>query len=802
MSEISTAATQSLIKYPKTIVGVFVIIVAVFANFSLDFEIDASAETLLVKDNPLYIESKINNQKFAPAEFILVAYKPDDEQIFSAPSLAVVQTLTQRFAGLDRVSAVNSVVNVPLLSLADNLVADLDVGAYTWESQQYSSETMQEVFNQHPIYTELLVNTELTASAIQIVFDENPELSAINADILSLELVRMGGGLSDEDELKLQDLVLAAALISDELAAVRSAEIKQIYEIVDEYADTGQFYLGGNYVLAEHLITIIKNDLLVFGTAIVLIICAMLFVLFRDIRWVLIPIICCFASVTITTGAFGLLGLKTTVISSNFIALQLILTLALVIHLIVQYQVLAQENSGRSHHDLLQGTIAKKIKPCLFAGITTSVGFASLLFSNIQPVISFGWMMIVAMLTSIVVSLVLFPSILALGNTVLPHRRHAFSAFALKEILAGCRRFPNYIIAISAVLVVISIVGILRLNVENSFIGYFKESTQVRQELTFIDQELGGTTPLDIIFDSGGVNDNPDLIITAEEVQMLQRIQTSMEQSVAVGKTMSVFNFTELAQTINDGVPLTEYELNSLYLLLDKEVRESLFESYLDEETGALRVSVRIKDATEGLDRREFLEAVRSTMAEIGVDDSSYTLTNLFVLYQDILQRLYTSQITTLGLVYVALALVLLLIFRSFKVSLIALIPNVMTTLFILGVMGLLNIPLDLMTITIAAIAMGIAVDDTIHFVHQYLENDSEDVLKNTFNTVGYAILYTSIIITVGFSVLGFSDFIPSMLFGLLTALAMVIAFVTDITLLPVLLEKYVPRPGKARNGE
>ena len=345
----------------------------------------------------------------------------------------------------------------------------------------------------------------------------------------------------------------------------------------------------------------------------------------------------------------------------------------------------------------------------------------------------------------------------------------------------------------------VSILGLLRLDVENSFLNYFKQDTRVHQQLSFIDREFGGSTPFDIIFDIPAEQQDEQLAITAEAMQTLQVLQTVLQQYPATGNVTSVHNFTELAVAINDGKPLTEYELTAIYRLVDKDLRQRLLGAYFDPDTQQLRISTRVQDTTEGLDRGEYLENLRHDFDNNGIAPGQVLLTNLFVLYQDILQRLFESQILTLGIVYVALFLVLWLLFRRLNVALIALIPNVLCTVFILAIMGIAGIPLDLMTITIAAIAMGIAVDDTIHFVHHYLQGDkkanqhsSEKALNHAFRHVGFAMLYTTSIIAIGFSLLGFSDFVPSMLFGLLTAAAMLIALVTDLTLLPVLLKRFV----------
>ena len=320
----------------------------------------------------------------------------------------------------------------------------------------------------------------------------------------------------------------------------------------------------------------------------------------------------------------------------------------------------------------------------------------------------------------------------------------------------------------------------------------------MHRELAYIDKEFGGTTALDIILTVTDKPDDPSLIISADSVNQLQLVQQAVTAFEATGSVTSLANFTALATQLNNGRPLTEYELTSIYYLLNEKVVNQLVGAYFSEQDQRLRIAIRVQDTTAGLDREQFLTNLRQDLASVGIASEQYQLTSLFVLYQDILSRLFDSQITTLGLVYIALGLVFLAIFRSLKVALIALLPNVLTTLAILGVIGWAGIPLDIMTITIAAIAMGIAVDDTLHFVHGYMaglkegEGQAEAAAEEAFKHSGLAILMTTTVIAVGFSLFGFSDFLPSVYFGLLTALAMIMALVADLTLLPALLNKLV----------
>ncbi|GAA0858622.1 efflux RND transporter permease subunit [Aliiglaciecola litoralis] len=787
---------QLLIRHGKWTLFLFSIMAVVAAYFTQQFRIDASADTLLVKDNKLYIETQVMNQKFSPDEFILVAYQPKQHELFSSKTFEDIQQLSAAFSKLPRVKSVTHILNVPLLSLSSSLSADLDPNNYTWESQHYSAQQMKDVFTDHPLFTDLLVNQGQTATAIQIIFEKNQKLVDIQSEIIDIQRNILQRELTDEEQQRIADLKSQADPIEQELTKQRQQEIDKIYQITQAYEQDSSFYLGGAYVLGQQMVDIIKRDLLIFGSAIGGAIVVMLFIFFRRLRWVILPVVSCGFSVLLTVGIFGMLDLRTTVISSNFIALQLILTLAIMIHLIVEYRQLAMQNSDATQSELLEQTLSNKFAPCLYAGLTTSVGFGSLIFSGIQPVVSFGWMMIVAMVISILVSLLMFPAFLSLLSVKEEQGENHLTKKFIKGFTFASLNYAKPIVLVSLTLTALAVVGILRLDVENSFLNYFKSSTQVHKELTFIDQEFGGSTPMDLVYSVPNDQQEKQLVLTAEAVQTLQKIQAVLTSYEAMGNVTSVFNFTQLASNINQGKPLTEYELTAIYTLLDKSLKDKLLGAYFDAESNQLRISTRIQDSTPEFNRAQFLASLKNDMQKIGVAEQDYALTNLFVLYQDILQRLFKSQILTLGLVFIALFIVLFAIFKSFKIALVAVVPNILTTLAILGVMGLFGIPLDLMTITISAIAMGIAVDDTIHFVHRYLESkkggSSSEAIEVTFSSVGYALLYTTSIITIGFALLSFSDFVPSIMFGLLTGLAMLLALFTDSTLLPVLLKRFI----------
>lgn len=788
-------------EHPRSVLAAFLAVTAALGWHAGSFKIDAGADTLLTKDNEHYVQTKLVDRRFGAREFLLIAYKPRTWPVLSERTFRDLRALDRKLSRLERVESVRSILDVPLPPRGGRPDAASNLAEWTIEKRRYGPGELSATFRGHPIYEDLLINKAQTATALQVVFRADAELEALNAEITDLQLKSVRGELTRDEREELARLKRLVEPIELRLERTRVAELERIRGIVAEYEDQADIYLGGIHVLGHQLIRIITNDLRVFGGLIGGMICLVLYLFFRKLRWVVIPAACCASSVLATLGLFGLLGLKATVISSTFIALQLILTLAIVIHLIVQYREYRAARPEWDQAKLVRETLVRKAAPCFYAGVTNVVGFASLLFSSLQPVIDFGWMMSIALFLSIATSLILFPAMLALFGREEDANRPAVSPALLERSVRLAVRHGALIAAVSAVALAASAAGVFRLEVENSFIGYFRDTTRVHKELSFIDQELGGTTPLDLTYDLPESGRKKDLVLTAANVRTMQLVQDKLRRLEGVGKSLSVVDFTQLAKEINDGKPLTEYELTALYWTMEKDLRSDLLGAFFSPERSQLRLAVRIKDTTPGLNRARLLADIQSAMEKLGIPKERYRLTGLFILYQDILSQLFTSQILTLGVSFGVLALAIFAIFRSVRLALICVAPNVLSTVIVLGLMGWLGIPLDFMTIMIASIAMGITVDDTIHYIDRYLEErrggSREKALERTQSSVGYALLYTTLIVVMGFSLLAFSDFMPSVLFGLLTGLAMGLAVLFDFTLLPALLHAFGGGEGK-----
>jgi predicted RND superfamily exporter protein len=495
--------------------------------------------------------------------------------------------------------------------------------------------------------------------------------------------------------------------------------------------------------------------------------------------------------------------------------------MAIAIHLIVRYRELLAKSPQAPNRELILDTVRLKLTPCAYAVLTTIAGFGSLVLCDILPVITFGWMMIAGLIVSLVVTFLLFPAVLMLLPKEAPRGGRRWR-FGLTSILA---RFTEahgvLIVVVSGGVLILSLIGISRLRVENSFIDYFKPNTEIHQGMKVIDQRLGGTTPLDVIVDfeaSGalptdvepGPGDSDDIFeefeefeevgtdekywFTAEKMDLVKAVHRYLDSLPETGKVLSLASVLGIAEKLNSGKPLDSFELALLYSQTPEQFKTMLIRPYVSVEHNQVRFWVRVRDSEKTLRRNELLKKIKSDLTGIlGREGERVHLVGLLVLYNNMLQSLFSSQIVTLGITVVALLGMFLVLFRSSTVALIAIFPNVLSVAAVLGVMGWLKIPLDMMTITIAAISVGIAVDNTIHYIHRFKREFQMDhkylpVMHRCHGSIGHAMYYTSVTIIIGFSILALSNFIPSIYFGLLTGLAMLIALIAALTLLPQML--------------
>jgi len=814
---------------------IFILVVVCFLGYKAkDFRLDASAETLVLENDKDLRYSRFIDSRYGLQEYLVMTYAPEDD-LFSDQALSNLSRLRDELKGMARVSSVVSILDVPLLESPPVPIKELAANIRTLESQTVDKKLAKIEFKNSPLYQNLLVSPDLKTTALLIYLP----IDEIYRDLLArrngFQGKKAAGSLTAAEGAEFRKVTEQFRNHRDKMRKARHQDIAEIRLIMDKYREDAQLFLGGVSMIADDLISFIKNDLKVFGLGVLFFLILTLGIIFRKIRWIFLPILCCAFSAIAMMGLLGLFDWEVTVISSNFISLQLIITMAITIHLIVRYRELSLKNPEAGQRQLILDTVRLKMMPCLYAALTTIAGFGSLLLCDILPVITFGWMMGAGISVSLVMTFLLFPSVLMLTSRE-PLSPGKKSRFSLTSFLAGfTQAHGTFILIISCIAFIISAIGISRLEVENSFIDYFKHTTEIYQGMKVIDQNLGGTTPMDVIVDfekveasapaaasetateDGDEFDEFDEFdeaesknkywFTSDKMARVVTVHNYLDSLPETGKILSLGTMMKVAEKLNDGKPLDNFQLALLYSELPEKFRNMVLKPYVSVENNQVRLSIRVRDSEKSLRRNELLKKIRHDLVnDLGLKKEHVNLSGMLVLYNNMLQSLFKSQILTLGVVILALMGMFLILFRSLKIALIAIFPNLLSIGVVLGAMGWLKLPLDMMTITIASISVGIAVDDTIHYIHRFttefqIDRNYIKTMHRCHGSIGHAMLYTSVTIIIGFSILVLSNFIPSIYFGLLTGLAMLIALIASLTLLPQLIVVFKPFGQEAIEG-
>ena len=781
---------KNIIYRPKLTILVLFLLLVSFGYYSKDFKLDASSDTLLLENDPDLKYLREVNNRYGSKEFLILTYTPE-EAMNSEKSLNNLLSLKYKIQSLDWVYSVITLLDVPLLNNSDTPLAERLQNFTTLKSENVDIERGFEEILSSPVFKNFVISEDGKTTGIIVNIKEDVNLK--NLDDKSKEEIEKYKDLRKKKNHK---------------------NIVEIREIIKSYKDIGKIYLGGIPMIADDMMSFIKNDIIVFGIGVLLFIIVTLWFVFKKLIWIIVPLSSCFFSVLIMTGLLGLIGWKVTVISSNFIALMLILTMAMNIHISTRFLQLKKNNPSLKNSEIIFMTTSKMFWPIIYTALTTICAFLSLIFSEIKPVIDFGWMMSLGLITSFVITFTLLPTLINLLSTekinIEGESKSKITEF-LGEISINSR--PT-IFLITLVVIISSIVGISRLEVENSFINYFNKNTEIYKGMKLIDEKLGGTTPLDIIikfptFEKDKLtvaddefedwtdeenHDNRKYWFTKDKIEKIEKVHSYLESNPFVGKVLSFSSILKVAKQLNNNKPLETLEMGVFYSKIPDTIKKEVIDPYISIEDNEARISIRIKDSEKNLRRNDLIKKIEYDLKnQIGLESNEFKLAGVLILFNNLLQSLFKSQILTLGFVMSGIFAMFLILFRNIKLSLIGVVPNFIAAFFILGIIGLLEIPLDMMTITIAAITIGIAVDNSIHYIYRFKEeffqnNSYEKTIKLCHSTVGIAILNTSITIVFGFSILVLSNFIPTIYFGVFTGLAMLLAMISVLTLLPSLI--------------
>ncbi len=759
-----------------------------------NFQLDASADSLVLEgDSSLRYYQSIK-KNYGTDDYLIISYQVK-HNLLAPKQLQHLSRFKQDLQNIKQVKSVTTILDVPLFQSPPLSLADLaDKNVFIGKGNADLALAIQEL-KTSPLYGDNLVSKDGKTSAILVKLRGNQEFENRRQMRDKMRLQKTKNKLSKAELTQLKHLEKQVLQDASVQSDVQTKTIAQIRTTIDKYRDEASLFLGGLPMITTDIINYISNDLLIFSLAVVMLMALILAIIFKGMRWVLMPIGISIMGALMMTGILAFLGWKVTVISSNFFSLLLVMTLSVTIHLVVRYRELATNNPDLEYHMLIKNTLSQMLKPCLFTTLTTFVAFGSLLISGIRPVIDFGLMMSIGVAIALVMSFIAFPIVMrflpkarvAKFNTKLGFT-HSLAKFSA--------RFGNHLLVAIALFVGLSAAGISQLSVENRFIDYFKKSTEINQGLTLIDEKLGGTIPLEIVFDDLAQDYWYDEDLRAD----IHKIHQYLDGLDETGKVLSIDTLMQILTSANDNQAPSGFFLNIIKSQISGIAKKQVLDPYVSEDSGQLRLVVRVRETNKELKRAELIEKIKHYIAQdVGFKEDSFHITGMLVLYNNMLQSLFNSQIKTILAVFAMIFVMFLLVFKSFGLSVLAIIPNTLPSLFILGIMGWTGIPLDLMTITISAIAIGIGVDNAIHYIHRFKVEFAKDydylaTMYRSHNSIGLAMFYTSITVTLGFLILALSNFIPSIYFGIFTAIAMLSALLANLTLLPKLILIFKPK--------
>ncbi len=781
---------KNISESPRFILSILFICLLTSLYFSKDFRLDASSETLLLEGDPDLQYLNEINERYNSKEFLVLTYSPKESMI-SNNSINNLLSLKYKIQSLEWVHNVITILDVPLLNSSDETLNEKLKNFSTLKSEGIDKESgFSEILNS-PVFKNFVISEDGKTSGIIVYIKDEKKL---------------------EDKKNIKKLQIYKDLKNKK----NRENIKEIRNIIKEYSKNSKIYLGGIPMIADDMMSFIRNDIIIFGFGVLIFILATLWLIFKKVIWIIVPLSSCLFAVFVMIGVLGFLGWKVTVISSNFIALMLILTMAMNIHLSTRFLQLKKEFPHLNKSKIIELTTSKMFLPILYTVLTTICAFLSLIFSGIKPVIDFGWMMTIGLITSILTTFTLLPCLLSLYPEKNLFEIHQNKKSKITNFLENFTiKNKNIIFASSILLVLVSIFGITKLKVENSFINYFNKNTEIYKGMKLIDDKLGGTTPLDIIInfpkeisdtelnneDDWGDEDEDatKYWFTEDKINKIKKVHNYLESLEHVGKVLSFSSVLKVAEGLNNNKPLGSLEMGILYTKLPENIKDEIVTPYISITNSEARINLRLKDSDKNLRRNDFINQIENDLKnKLNFKPEEFRLAGVLIIFNNLLQSLFKSQILTLGFVMLGIFFMFLVLFRNIKLSIIGVVPNFIAAFLILGIIGIFEIPLDMMTITIAAITIGIAVDNSIHYIYRFKEeliklNDYNKTLKVCHSTVGVAILNTSITIVFGFSILVLSNFIPTIYFGIFTGMAMIFAMILVLTLLPSFLLSFKP---------
>ena len=825
-----------ILRKPAWVLLCYALVIGVALIQLPKLRLDASSDSLLLQGDPDLAYFRESAEKYAGDEFLILTWEPG-VPLLSPDSLEPLAAMVDELEQLPGVAGVTTVLDVPLLEsppLSLTALARADSIA-TLRDPEVDRELALKELTTSPIYRNLLVSESGDLTAVQVSLEGDELAEALLDEREALRAQEREGALDPSQTERLAQVEADYDLALARIGADRDRMVAAVRDVAGRFRPYAKIFVGGVPMIAADMMAFVRSDLVTFGTAILLVMAVVLWLIFRSWKWVFIPLITCSATATLLLGVLAGTDWRMTVISSNSVAVLLIVTLSLSIHLVVRYRELQRQRPDAPREQLSAGASKLMMVPCLYTAMTTIVAFTSLVVAGLQPVIDFGWMMTTGIVLGFCSAFTVVPALMVIiPDKPLTTTGQVERPFTIR-FARVVQQHGRLVVAATVGLVLLSVAGVRALEVENRFIDYFKEHTEIYQGMELLDARLGGTIPLDVILeapaeapevaadttasdDEGWEDDDGffddvfdiDFGFGADETQsagywfsvpgrqLVDQVHAIIESRAESGKVLSLSTAFEVMDGLYGG-KLGGVELALVENSLPDDVNNALVTPFYFAEAQEARLSVRVMETSESLRRDAYLKELREQiLEETGIEPERLQFTSLLVLYNNVLQSLFQSQIMTLGAVFIAIGLMFWILFRSLSLALLALAPNILAAGLVLGLMGLAGIPLDIMTITIAAIVVGIGVDDCIHYLHRFrdeiaVDQDYRAAMLRSHSSIGRAMYYTTLTVVVGFAMLTLSNFTPSLYFGVLTVVAMIAAVAGALLLLPQLIMIFRP---------
>ena len=807
--EFISSIYKKILKQPKLILIFLLILLSLSFYQGKKFQLDASADTLLVENDPDLNYLRSVNERYASEDFFVVTYSP--KQLLNKSNIKEFKKFVDEINNFKWVSKTISVLNSPLFESSDKpLIEKIKDIEYITSKNVDFNRALKELKNS-PVYKKLIINDDASVFGIVVYIKDNQEyLSALKVNKNFLEK-KQKNQLTSEDRIQLKK----HSIYLEKLKKQRNKEYEdynaEIRSHISKYKSQASINLSGIPMIVEDLINYVKKDIVIFGSGVFIFMLITLWIIFRDIKWVIFPLLSCLISIALMIGTLGYLNWKVTVISSNFISIMLVLTMEINIHYIQRYKQFQDLYPKKKETELTQLTADGIFQSILYGVFITIIGFLSFIFCDIRPVIDFGYMMSVGLIISMLVTMILLPSLIIQFKPKIAKQDKSKNSKFFRNLADFAINKKLLIIFSSTAILLASFYGSSKITVENSFINYFNKDTEIYKGMKLIDEKLGGTTPLEIIVkfkDSSSKKDSGDDFFetsSSDEFKdsywftnfrtgTITNIHQYLESLPEIGKVLSFYSVIQMGEKINDNKKLGSLEMAILYSKLPDDIKKNIVSPYISIENSEARFSVRVVDSNPNLNRKELLNKIQKHLEEnIKLSKDDFKITGVFVLFNNQLQSLYKSQIQTLSFSYFGILIALFILFRSWMLSLIASAPDMVASMLILGSLGFLKIPLDMMTITIATIVMGIGTRAGIYYINRFksefaIHKDYKKTIRACHETVGKSIVIAALTIIFGFSILVLSNFNPTINFGILIGIAIFAALILSLTIMPLLL--------------